>query len=104
MICSVSKYFHELLQKSDNLCAEFLFYSQLSRNLHHPPCIFGASGKPRDRVPLPQIKSGEKWLDKKKDSGEQAACEYPPELAHLKKFVQVSEATGFCVDTENAAV
>ena len=43
-------------------------------------------------------------MDKKKDSSEQAACEYPLELAHLKKFIQVSEATGFCVDTENAAV
>ena len=80
-------------------CAEFLFYSQLSRNLHHPPCIFGASGKPRGRVPLPQIKSGEKWLDKKKDSGEQAAREYPPELAHLKNFVQIPDYAGLCVDT-----
>ena len=47
---------------------------------------------------------GEPRLDKKKDSGERAACEYPLELVHLKKFVQVSEGTGFCVDTENAAV
>ncbi len=43
-------------------------------------------------------------MDKKKDSSVRAACEYPPELARLKKFVQVSEGTGFCVDTENAAV
>mgnify|MGYP004467065905 FL=1 len=43
-------------------------------------------------------------MDKKKDSSERAACEYPLDLARLKKFVQVSECTGFCVDTENAAV
>ena len=44
----------------------FLFFSQLSKNLHHPPCISRASGKPRDRVPLPQIKSGENLLNKRK--------------------------------------
>ena len=98
------KYFYVLLQRSGYLSV-FLYYISLSLTLlHHPPCISRASGKPRGRVPLPQIKSGEKWLDKKKDSGEQAACEYPLELARLKKFVQVSEGTGFCVDTENAAV
>ena len=43
-------------------------------------------------------------VDKKKVSGERAACEYPLDLARLKKFVQVSEGTGFCVDAENAAV
>jgi hypothetical protein len=87
------------LQKSDNLYAEFLFYSQLSKNLHHPPCISGASGKPRDRVPLPRIKYGENLIDKKKDSGEQAACEYPLELARLKNFVQIPDYAGLCVDT-----
>ena len=98
------KYFYVLLQRSGYLSV-FLYYISLSLiPLLHLPCIFGASGKPRGRVPLPQIKSGEKWLDKKKDSSVRAACEYPPELAHLKKFIQVSEGTGFCVDTENAAV
>ena len=43
-------------------------------------------------------------MNKKKDSSVRTACEYPLELARLKKFVQVSEDTGFCVDTENAAV
>ena len=46
----------------------------------------------------------ENLIDKKKDSSVRAACEYRLELARLKKFVQVSEGTGFCVDTENAAV
>ena len=82
----------------------FCFTASYRKILHHPPCISGASGKPRDRVPLPRIKYGENLLDKKKDSGERAACEYPLDLARLKKFVQVSEGTGFCVDTENAAV
>ena len=98
------KYFYVLLQRSGYLSV-FLYYISLSLTLlHHPPCIFGASGKPRGRVPIPQIKYGENLIDKKKDSGERAACEYPLELVHLKKFVQVSEGTGFCVDTENAAV
>ncbi len=34
-----------------------------------------------------------------KDSGD-----YQLNLVRLRKFVQVSECTGFCVDTENAAV
>ena len=64
------KYFYVLLQRSGYLSV-FLYYISLSLTLlHHPPCISGASGKPRGRVPLPQIKSGEKWLDKKKDSSE----------------------------------
>ena len=87
------KYFYVLLQRSGYLSV-FLYYISLSLTLlHHPPCISRASGKPRGRVPLPQIKSGEKWLDKKKDSGERAACEYPPEVftlsfpSHRESFI-----------------
>ena len=98
------KYFYVLLQRSGYLSV-FLYYISLSLTLlHHSPCISGTSGKPRDRIPLSRIKYGENLIDKKKDSSERAACEYPLELVHLKKFVQVSESTGFCVDTENAAV
>ena len=39
-----------------------------------------------------------------KNSSGEAHREYPLNLVRLKKFVQVSECTGFCVDTENAAV
>ena len=40
----------------------------------------------------------------KKIQRQGARPEYPLNLVRLKKFVQVSECTGFCVDTENAAV
>ena len=40
----------------------------------------------------------------KNSGGRELAREYPLNLVRLKKFVQVSECTGFCVDTENAAV
>lgn len=93
------KYFYVLLQRSGYLSV-FLYYISLSLTLlHHPPCISGASGKPRGRVPLPRIKYEEKWLDKKKDSGERAACEYPLDLARLKNFVQIPDYAGLCVDT-----
>ena len=68
------------------------------------PVFSEPQGSPGAAFRCHVVKYGEKLLDKKKDSGEQAACEYPLELVHLKKFVQVSEGTGFCVDTENAAV
>ena len=51
---------------------------------------------------LPQIKSGAPG--QKNSSGRELAREYPLNLVRLKKFVQVSECTGFCFDTENAAV
>ena len=40
----------------------------------------------------------------KKIQRQGARPEYPLNLVRLKKFVQVSECTGFCVDAENAAV
>lgn len=93
------KYFCVLLQRSGYLSV-FLYYISLSLiPLLRPPCISGASGKPRGRVPLPRIKYGEKWLDKKKDSGEQTTCEYPLDLARLKNFVQIPDYAGLCVDT-----
>ena len=51
---------------------------------------------------LPKIKSGAPG--QKNSSGRELDREYPLNLVRLKKFVQVSEGTGFCVDTENAAV
>ena len=51
---------------------------------------------------LPKIKSGAPG--QKNSGGRELAREYPLNLVRLKKFVQVSECTGFCVDTENAAV
>ena len=96
---------------STNSCRSQTIFVQSFFVLHpiiipllRPPCISGASGKPRGRVPQPRIKYGENLMDKKKDSSVRAACEYPLDLTRLKKFVQVSEGTGFCVDTENAAV
>ena len=51
---------------------------------------------------LSQIKYGEQR--NKKTSGERVSSGCQLNLVRLKKFVQVSERTGFCVDTENAAV
>lgn len=51
---------------------------------------------------LPKIKSGAPG--QKNSGGRELAREYPLNLVRLKKFVQVSECTGFCIDTENAAV
>ena len=53
-----------LAEVRQSLCRVFVLQPVIEN--HHPPCIFGASGKPRGRVPLPQIKSGENLLNKRK--------------------------------------
>ena len=51
--------------------------------------------------PLPQIKSGEgrKWKTPAEDFREGS-----PVRSRLKNFAKIPDRTGFCVDTENAAV
>ena len=46
---------------------------------------------------LPQIKSGEN--QEKRKTPARDSCDYHLKLVRLKKFVKVSECTGFCVDT-----
>ena len=90
------KYFYVLLQRSGYLSV-FLYYISLSLTIL--PVFPKPQGSPGAAFRCHVVKYGEKWLDKKKDSGEQAACEYPLELARLKNFVQIPDYAGLCVDT-----
>ena len=62
--------------------------------------MFGAPPPPN--ATLPGIKYGARKT--KKNSSKDGTWSYHLKLVRLKNFVKASGRTGFCVDTENAAV